>query len=70
MKIGQLKEIIADLDDDMELLTEGNDHSYISLNWAGAVTAGKIGRDYYEWYGVEHANEEEVPEDVVVISSS
>lgn len=71
MKVKDLKKAIVEMGDDCddcEVLLSGSDHSYYSAGCASDSTAGFDGRDYYEWYGMEHASDEERPVRALVVS--
>lgn len=48
MKIKQLKEAIANLPDDMEVMAEGEDHSFVNVYTAQVVRAEFSKK--YDWY--------------------
>jgi hypothetical protein len=55
MKVKQLRELIKNLDDNMEILVTGDDHSYRTASAiAESVTLNKKERMYFEFWGKEH----------------
>lgn len=68
LTVGQLKKLIADLPDNMDVVTPGSDHSY--LNASGWVTDTAYDEGYgghFEYAGDEHMNEHEVKSRALVI---
>ena len=55
MKVGELRAMLDGVDDDLEVVDFGSDHSYSSVNVAGTVKAEKnnltsYGNPYSEYY--------------------
>lgn len=50
MKVGQLKQLLQPLDDDLEVLTPFNDHSFIQVCMAGVETVEFTDNDQYCQY--------------------
>lgn len=68
MKVKQLIASLQKADPEAEVVTSGSDHSYNVVRSVVPMTAGKTtDRDFYEWYGSEHASEGEKPVPVVYI---
>ena len=49
MTVGQLKKLIADLPEDMQIVTPGYDHSYVRAH-ASTCDAECHAGDFYEYY--------------------
>jgi len=64
MKVGQLKELIKDMPDDVDILKEGPDHSYLVAmafdDWADYVDGGAW---IFEYFGDEHLHGVVNPDD-------
>ena len=66
MNVGELKELLSGIADEVEVVTPGSDHSYRVISCAGDETAGRKGNNYWEWFSSED-NAGELPVRVVVI---
>jgi hypothetical protein len=67
MNVGDLKKMLKDVDDRVEIVRPGSDHSYIRSD-ARMDVAGQIDHNYLgEWAGLEYAQEGEIPIVVVVV---
>ena len=74
MKIKELKDLIKNLPDDMEVVKCGFDHSYCRILRAGKVNAeGRFKRkdgsydDYSEYYGKKYLSDESEKTEVFLI---
>ena len=68
MNVGDLRKITEGLDDDIEVLVPGYDHSYDSPSAATyATVAINTKGEYYEWWGEDMVSEGEEPKMALVI---
>ncbi len=74
MKVSQLKALLAEAPDDLDvLISGGSDHSYfqVSVSQEAVREVGKLetrrGLLFLEWYGKQNASEGETPVQAFVI---
>ena len=59
MNVGQLKKVIENVDDDVEILTSGSDHAMIScFAEVHFVESLPGGCEFFEYFGDEHMAED------------
>lgn len=66
MNVGQLKERLEGVADDIEVVTPGGDHQYFSCGGGPGFAECWDGCDYIEYFGDEHMQDGEKVEVFIV----